>query len=313
MGKKSQPHIKPVHIKPVHIKPVHIKPIHIKPAHHKPEHHKPAHHSPAHEHHAANVHTGTYSSGAGISYPYSKYIKSPTDLGVSGNGDLKTLGNDITALVAYAEVLTTGASKASATNEPLGNKFFLPTHSKCTDVDTNNSVDRYIYFSNVPAGNIPFLTPEGTDVQNLRGLVPGILSNAANLQIPNPADIFQSFSSNGTGNKCKNITLEVIDINNNKATESQYVALSDISQMDPCLFPNKTNPANGNKCFEMFDNLHPHKKTLYNSNNNHNNYNEMLVYKIPDDMAIQLYFVCFSILIIYLMMKILFSKQKTLL
>lgn len=65
----------------------------------------------------------------GPTYPYYKNIKTPTQLGMSSNGTLSALGNDINGLINYVSVLVEGNSKASATGRPLGNKFFK---NRCT-------------------------------------------------------------------------------------------------------------------------------------------------------------------------------------
>ena len=311
---------KPLKIKPIKIKPLKpLKPLNIKRA---------AAATAATIGSAAALGTnfddetkksGIYDPNLGTSYPYSKYIRNPKELGVSAKGDLTALGNDITALIAYAEVLTTGTGKGSTTKKPLGNKFFYPTNSKCVDISTNTNVDRHVYFSNVPTGNIPLLSDSlGGNFKSLKGLVPGMISNTSRLSIPNPADIFQSFTTGG-GIKCQKLTLEVIDINNNKASESKYVALTDISKMDPCLFPSRSNPLTSKRCSEMFENYNTddddddddddviRKSSVLNKQTKE--MNEINLYKIPDDLLIQLYFLCIGLLIIYILMKILFSKR----
>ena len=94
----------------------------------------------------------------GPDYPYYKYIKTPSEIGMSGDGSLSQLGNDIDGLIGYVELLVSGGGKASATGQPLGNKFFLKTGGKCTDKSTRQDVDRYIYINNVPTGQIPFIS-----------------------------------------------------------------------------------------------------------------------------------------------------------
>jgi hypothetical protein len=67
------------------------------------------------------------SSFLGDSYPYYKYVLTPSELGMSDKGNLKTLGKDVDGLISYTALLVEGNSKASATGKPLGNKFFLKT------------------------------------------------------------------------------------------------------------------------------------------------------------------------------------------
>ncbi len=103
----------------------------------------------------------------GPTYPYYKNIKTPSDIGMSDRGTIQQMAKDINGLIQYVELLVTGDSKASATGQPLGNKFFLKTGAKCAAIDsctdsndpsTCQKVDRYIYVNNVPQGNIPFIS-----------------------------------------------------------------------------------------------------------------------------------------------------------
>lgn len=60
----------------------------------------------------------------GPAYPYYQNIKSPSQIGMSSDGNLSTLAQDIDGLVSYVELLVSGSGAASATGQPLGNKFF---------------------------------------------------------------------------------------------------------------------------------------------------------------------------------------------
>ena len=194
----------------------------------------------------------------GPTYPYQNNIKSPSEIGMSDKGTIKQMGKNIDGLIDYVELLVTGKSKASATGGPLGNKFFLKTGGKCVDVATDNEVDRYIYINNVPEGNVPFISNGlGVNFTEFRGLIPGTISN---LNAFNPMEMFQAFLS-GSKPDCQEITMETIDIYNNKSTESHFVTLVDIQNMDPCIFPNKTNPITNQNCRETFSNLINTSKT----------------------------------------------------
>jgi hypothetical protein len=191
----------------------------------------------------------------GPTYPYYKNIKTPSQIGMSDKGTLQQMGKDINGLIQYVELLVSGKSSASATGGPLGNKFFLQTGAKCSAVDTCNDpsgcqqTDRYIYINNVPEGNIPFISSGmGVNFTEFRGLIPGAMGN---LNVLNPFAIMSAFMSGATP-PCQQITMQTIDVNNNKSSESHYVTLSDISNMDPCSFPNKKNPVTGVKCKESF-------------------------------------------------------------
>lgn len=224
----------------------------------------------------------------GPDYPYYKYIKTPSEIGMSGSGSLSQLGKDIDGLVNYVELLVSGGGKASATGKPLGNKFFLKTGGKCLDKATGQDVDRYIYINNVPQGNIPFISSGvGVNFSEFKGLIPGTISN---LNAFNPMEMFQAFLS-GSKPDCQELKMETIDIYNNKSTESHFVTLIDIQNMDPCIFSDKKNPVTGNQCRETFTNL---KDTGLNTQC-------YTCYKIPKDPISQLYFASLGILGVYML------------
>jgi hypothetical protein len=188
----------------------------------------------------------------GPDYPYYKYIRTPAEMGMTEDGSLQALGKDIDGLKNYVELLVSGSGNASTTGQPLGNKFFLQTGGKCTDKTTGQDVDRYVYINNVPAGNIPFISNGlGVNFTDFKGLIPGTISN---LNAFNPMEMFQAFLA-GSKPDCQEITMETIDIHNNKSTESHFVTLFDIQNMDPCIFPDKTNPITNDQCRETFSNL----------------------------------------------------------
>ncbi len=215
----------------------------------------------------------------GPDYPYYKYIRTPSELGMSGKGTLPQLGKDIDGLKSYVELLVSGEGKASATGRPLGNKFFLKTGGKCKSKETGEDKDRYIYVNNIPQGNIPIISSGmGVNFSEFKGLIPGTISN---LNAFNPMEIFQSFLA-GSKPDCQEITMETVDIYNNKSTETHYVTLIDINNMDPCSFSNKTNPLNGSKCRETFENLNSFKS-------------------FPDDPVCKIYFGALGILSVYIL------------
>ena len=222
----------------------------------------------------------------GPDYPYYKYIKTPSQIGMSGAGSLSQLGKDIDGLTNYVELLVSGGGKASATGKPLGNKFFLKTGGKCTDKATGQETDRYIYVNNVPSGNIPLISSgAGANFKEFKGLIPGTISN---LNAFNPMEMFQAFLS-GSKPDCQELTMETIDVYNNKSTESHFVTLVDIQNMDPCNFTNKKNPVSGAQCKESFSNLNDVSYTKF---------------KIPNDPIAKCYFAGLGALGIYIVYKI---------
>jgi hypothetical protein len=231
----------------------------------------------------------------GQDYPYYKYIKTPDELNMSSKGSLKVLGKDIDGLIGYVEVLVSGKSKASATGKPLGNKFFIKSGAKCKDKNTGEEKDRYVYINNVPMGNIPFISSgAGVNFSEFKGLIPGTISN---LNAFNPAGLFQAFLE-GSKPECQPITMEIIDINNNISTETQYVTTVDIRNMDPCSFRDKKNPVTNQKCKETFENNENDEEININYN-----------FSLPDDPIVQVFFASFGIFGIYLLYKML-SKNK---
>ena len=191
-------------------------------------------------------------------YPYYKYVKSPSQLGMSSSGSLSALGKDVEGLISYVELLVSGKSPASATGKPLGNKYFLRTGGSCVaqgkggegGEGEGEKQDRYIYVDNVPAGNVPFISSGmGVNFSEFRGLIPGAISN---LNAFNPDHIFHAFSAGATP-ACQPLTMETIDIENRASTETHYVTLADIESMDPCSFKDKKNPLTGATCKEAFE------------------------------------------------------------
>ena len=196
----------------------------------------------------------------GPDYLYWKRILKPSDMGMSADGNFTALTNDVGGLINYVEVLVTG-NAGSTTGGPLGDKFFLKTGGQCTDVASGKKVDRYIYIDNVPNGNIPFISSGlgGVDFTEFEGLIPGLLGDLGKL---NPLNLFKSFMM-GENPDCMSVTLQTIvpvqdaELNDtgkdNIGSETQYVAVADVKNMDPCIFPNKQNPADPSlTCTETF-------------------------------------------------------------
>jgi hypothetical protein len=224
----------------------------------------------------------------GPTYPYYKNIKTPSEIGMTSDGNLSALAKDINGLIDYVEVLVTGNSPASSTGGPLGNKFFLMTGAKCLDTKSNEQVDRYIYVNNVPAGNIPFISSGlGVNFSEFKGLIPGTLGN---LNVLNPYAIMQSFLSGSTP-PCQELTMETIDINNNKSSETHFVTLTDIQNMDACSFSNKKNPISGNTCKETFE------------------VQEDAI-KLPNDPIAQIYFISLTCVGLYILYRFMEKSHK---
>jgi hypothetical protein len=213
----------------------------------------------------------------GPSYPYAKFVKLPNQMGMSGDGGMSTLTNDIEGIMSYVDILVQGGGNASATGKPLGNKYFVPIQGiqctpsnkiPCKDAAGNKIAcpdikdglaPRSIYVDNVPTGNIPFVSAAtGTDFSQLRGLVPGIMQSAEAL---NPLALFGGFLQ-GAHPPCSYINMEVIGNDNVSRRQGGWVLDSEISGMDACTFGSGGNPLTGTPCVEAFQGgrgNHPHR------------------------------------------------------
>jgi hypothetical protein len=56
----------------------------------------------------------------------------------------------------------------------------------------------------------------------------------------------------GSTPPCQELTMQTIDINNNISSETHYVTLADIGNMNPCTFQNGYNPVTKANCQETF-------------------------------------------------------------
>ena len=165
-------------------------------------------------------------------YDYHKNIKSPSEMGLSSKGTINQMGKNVIGLIDYVQILVTGSGKASKTGKPLGNKFFIPTQSKCKDIDNDyKDVSRHLYIDNVPTGKIPFMSSGmGQNFSSYKGLVPGAVENLQELNISN---IFTSVLKSGGGAPdCKKVTLKVIGNDNKEKKVSKYVSVDELGKVD---------------------------------------------------------------------------------
>ena len=238
----------------------------------------------------------------GPDYNYGANIKAPPELGMSAEGNFDALTNDIGGLLAYIKVLITGEGKASRTGQPLGTKFFLPTAVKCKDKKTKKKVVRSIYINNVPDGSIPFVTSTGGGLvfDDFRGLVPGLMSNLAQI---NPLQILQAFTS-GDNPTCQAITMETIDANNVRSTATAYVTNSDIQMMNKGWFPNGVKPnAKDDDDDEGFKSIQA-ETSLINEKGTEVNYSKM-----PNDFIIKLYYTSLGLIGLYIFLKMMLRQR----
>jgi len=177
----------------------------------------------------------------GPDYKYWKQIKTPEELGMSKDGNLGAIANDVTAMMKYTQFLIAGGG-ASAVDGPIGDRFFLQTGAKCSDKATGKQVQRSLYVDNIPSGSIPFISAGlGENFTALEGLLPGTVFGLAKI---NPLAIFQAFMT-GTDPSCQAITLPVRDVNNVDSVQTEFLIDSDIKNISPCLFTELKNPISG--------------------------------------------------------------------
>ena len=250
----------------------------------------------------------------GPTYPYWKNIRSPSDLGMSDKGTISVMAKDVAGLINYVELLVTGSGKASKTGKPLGNKFFLKTGAKCTD-SNKNLQDRYIYINNVPLGNIPFISSGmGTNFKDMRGLLPGTMSNLNSL---NPLEIIQGFSAGGSP-PCQKVTLQTINTDNVVSTETHYMTTLDLQSMDPCNFMNGKNPVTNNSCKQAFGSMNNYSNEYYSDDEEEDDYDGFDVREdtdesflnLPKDPIVQVYLACLGILGVYILYRIMIKSKK---
>jgi len=160
----------------------------------------------------------------GEDYDYTKFIKSPTDLGVTGDGSLDALGKDIGSMTNYIDAMVFGSGSAVEGGRPLGSKFFMKTGGQCKDIKTGKLVPRSIYINNVPEN----MAIGKFDIGNtFRGLIPGIVDNMLDI---NPVAILGAFME-GSEPDCEEVSLEVIDSNNKSSMKSGYLTKTDMNEL----------------------------------------------------------------------------------
>lgn len=215
-------------------------------------------------------------------YSYIKAIKTPSEMGMSDKGDLKTIETDINGLISYVKLLVDGPSSASRQNNgPLGNQFFVKTNATCnlTTNGISTSVPRSIYIDNLPKGGID--APPGANLPDFRGLIPGMMSGMNALD---PSRISESIS-NSDEPECIQVTLNVVDSSYNIIPETNYVTVTDASYIDPCSYTKYVNPVTNVKC---------------NGKEAFTNHSELLFSEIENDMVSQVFITSLGVLSIYI-------------
>lgn len=259
-------------------------------------------------------------------YMYYKFIKTPTEMGMSPGSNLSNISDGVAGIVSYIKLLVEGNSPASTTGQPLGNKYFYPTSQKCTDPD-GASQTLSLYVDNVPSGSLGIIPAGvGGNFSTFKGLIPGMLEDALSLSQIN---FFSAFTSMDPP-KCQNVTLETIGVDNKPGQDSAYVSIDDIKNISPCNFVanNNTNTITNATCSESFivnDETRSRTrrgrryrnrelKKRYENNgdggNNGNYRNKGQNIMMPDDIFLKIFILSFGALWIYVALKLLANMYK---
>ena len=233
----------------------------------------------------------------GEDYDYASKVNNPMAIGMSSEGTIEALASDVGGLIAYVKLLVEGGGKAQTIGGPLGDKFFVETAAKCKDVATKKEVTRSIYVNHQPDGTIPFM-PEGLNGASFsafRGLLPGVMGNIGQI---NPMQILQAFMSDGVP-KCRKVTMQIINANNQYSTQAKYLTDLDISNMSPCWFPGGTNPITNLGCTQGFSNMDEEDEKNIKT----------FSAKMPKDFMVQLYYTSLGLLGLYILFKM-FRKKR---
>lgn len=229
----------------------------------------------------------------GPSYKYYEHVSTPSDMGMSADGNLGALVKDAGGLINYVQLLVSGQGRGSTTGRPLGDQFFLKTGAHCKDIDTGQRKTRYLYFNNIPTGDIPFISSGlGMDFPMFKGLIPSVLQDMDEM---NPFSMFRGFME-GSEPDCQAITMPTTpsSINNYKRRETEFVTTSDIKDMDPCQFTlmGNVNPVTRKRCKEAFTNMHSNSS-----------------YTPKRDPILQIYILVITLLGLYILYRFLLKKK----
>tara|TARA_B110000967_G_C18829753_1_gene533388 strand:- start:392 stop:1141 length:750 start_codon:yes stop_codon:yes gene_type:complete len=237
-----------------------------------------------------NAFSGTLGDNVlGPKYSYHTKINNPKELGMSPEGKMSALANNVKGLISYVEILVEGGGAANKANMPLGDRFFLKTAAKCKDILTNQVVPRHFYVNNQIDGSIPGLTQLTGFKSGMKGLVIGAMSDMFSI---NPAGIIKGFVEGGKP-WCKAVKKKVINDNSDVSYETHHVALSDLKDSD-------LTAADKIKINQFKTDMMSNEKASCEGFNNIENIQFLLN---KGDMVPKTYVLCFSMLLIYLLYK----------
>lgn len=177
--------------------------------------------------------TDSAASFDGIPYDYSSKIKSPVELGMSDDGTMGTISDNMYGIKGYINALISGSGKAikNTNDNNLGNRYFLTTVQKCKDTN-GKSQTRSIYIDNVTPNDQSVINPGSMSSiatsGEMRGLIPGVLNNIRKI---NPSQIMGGLKTTGTP-ECIQITAKTLDNNGNQNQATRYVTADDLKYIN---------------------------------------------------------------------------------
>jgi hypothetical protein len=165
----------------------------------------------------------------GPDYSYHKQIRNPSELGMSGDGNVKALSRDIAGIIDYVELLVSGSGPASKNDgKPLGDKYFLKTGGQCKDYKTGKLVTRSMYIDNIPTSKLPIISNlSGMSFPDFRGIVPGMLEDIYDI---NPLRMFSAFME-GNEPACAEVSLDTVGKNNQSEMKSGYIPIAELREL----------------------------------------------------------------------------------
>jgi hypothetical protein len=221
-----------------------------------------------------------YASSSVPTYDYQSFIQPPNNLGVSSNKSWKQFDDNLKVATNYGLYITDDQTLVTTTGQPLGMDYLLDTNTKCKAIDLSGSplVERYVYIqNNNPGGMLDSLI---SDIE--KGLSPNNLELAFTPSID-----------------CQGVSLMTIDENGTMGYGRGWVAVSEISTIDPCKFESGVNRVTNQKCGESFVNYNDSK---YDNNFIYDNNRK----KKKKDVVESIYFtgiMMFGLYLIYCFMK----------
>ena len=261
-------------------------------------------------------------------YEYYKYIKTPKEMDIEAGDGLSNVRNGVAGIFNYIKLLVEGKTTASKTGKPLGNKFFLETSQDCIDKITGSTKKRSLYFDNVPSGNLGMFKDTGTDFTDFKGLIPGAIEDVMAI---GQIDFFSVFTEVDPP-KCLSVKLKTIDVDNKEGSDTQYVTVSDIKNINACNFvPTVSGERGRNPETEItcktegfisesyFTNEEKNNANLYKNyykldddedDNNVGNDNQGVKLRMPDDIFLRILFYSFGALAVYVALKMMANMYK---